>query len=46
MKGQCSAEIGTVVPDSTFTVTGLKGGVVVKTDIFELKEVCKKTLAF
>ncbi|MDX1779086.1 MAG: AIR synthase-related protein, partial [Thermodesulfobacteriota bacterium] len=46
MKGQCCAEIGTVVPDSTFTVTGLKGDVVVKADIFELKEVWKKTLAF
>ncbi len=46
MQGQCSAEIGTVVPDSTLTVTGRKGSVVVKADIFELKEIWKKTLAF
>ena len=46
MEGQCIGEIGTVVPGSIFTVTGLKGNVVVKADIFELRDVWKKTLAF
>ncbi len=46
MKGQCSARIGTVVSNNLFTVTGLNGDVVMKADIFELKEAWQKTLAF
>jgi phosphoribosylformylglycinamidine synthase len=46
MKGQSSARIGTVASNNLFTVTGLKGDVVVKADIFELKEAWQKTLAF
>jgi len=46
MKGNAFAEIGRVVADSAFKVLGLEGEVVVDTDINELKEVWKSTLAF
>jgi phosphoribosylformylglycinamidine synthase II len=46
MKRYIVAEIGRTVEDSVFTVVGLEGKVVVKADIYELKEVWRSTLSF
>ncbi len=46
MKNHATKEIGKVVEDTSFTIIGLAGEVVVDADINELKEVWKSTLAF
>ena len=46
MKGEVSAEIGTVVSGTDFKITGLQGEPVLSADIFELKEAWQKTLRF
>ena len=46
MKNHATKEIGTVVEDTSFTIIGLAGEVVVDANINELKEVWKSTLAF
>ena len=46
MKDQSVAPIGTVLPGTDFRVIGLKGELVVNTDIDELKEAWQKTLRF
>jgi len=46
MEGNVYAEIGVVLPEPLFVVTGMKGGKVIEENIYELKEAWQKTLRF
>jgi phosphoribosylformylglycinamidine synthase len=46
MKDNVIGQIGTVVAGTEFTIIGLRGDIVLRADIFELKEAWQKTLRF